>query len=127
MLQGSVTVGRSAIHGLGVFAAEPIGQGTVVWRFTPSLDLDLDPAIVHAQPPSLRERLLHSGYVDWALRRFILCCDDARVLNHSPCPNLLTDRKADRHGVNRAARDSAAGEELTVDYAQFERPWQAAE
>lgn len=120
MFQVRVTVGPSSIHGLGVFAAESIAKGTVVWQFTPGLDLDADVSLLHAQPPLLRERLLHYGYVDKNLNRYVLCCDDARFLNHSSSPNLETDYTSDAHGIDRAAKDIAPGEELTVDYGQFE-------
>lgn len=120
MLLVRTTLGPSKIHGLGVFAAEPIAKGTIVWSFTPGFDLERDPADVEAQPELLRERLLHYGYVDKHLSRYVLCCDDARFLNHSEEPNLVSDRSTSRHGVDRAARDIAIGEELTVNYDVFE-------
>jgi SET domain-containing protein len=110
----------SSIHGLGLFAAEPIPRGAEVWRFTPGFDLDLDPALVENQPAIFRERLLHYGYIDSRLGRYILCCDDARFINHSDTPNLRTDLDGDRYGVDIAARDIAAGEEITIDYRWFE-------
>jgi SET domain-containing protein len=113
-------VDRSPIHGLGLFAAEPISRGTEVWRFTPGFDLDLDPSVVEAQPAIARERLLHYGYVDSRLGRYILCCDDARFINHSDTPNVGPDFTRDRYGVDVALRDIAAGEELTVDYRLLE-------
>ncbi len=116
MLLVRVRVDRSAIHGLGVFALEFIAKDTPVWRFTPGFDLDVDPELVHAQPEPLRERLLHYGYIDPRFARYILCCDDARFLNHSDAPNLRPDFSLDRHGVDVAARDIRPGEELTVDY-----------
>jgi SET domain-containing protein len=115
-----VRVAASGIHGLGVFAVAPIAKGTVVWRFTPGFDLDLDPAVLDAQPAHFRGVLLHYGYIDPRLNRFILCCDDARFINHSDTPNLFVDVARDRHGVDVAARDIAAGEEMTVDYALIE-------
>ena len=111
---------RSASHGIGVFAAELVPAGAVVWRFTPGFDLDLDPAVIEAQPPHFRERLLHYGYIDPRLDRYILCCDDARFLNHSDDPNLESDYTHDRHGVDIAIRDIGAGEEMTVDYGRVE-------
>lgn len=122
MLQVRVTVGPSSIHGLGVFAAEPITMGTVVWRFTPGFDLEATPESVDALPQLLQERLMHYGYVDKKLNRYVLCCDDARFLNHSASPNLRTDYTEEDHGIDRAARYIARGEELTVDYGQFENP-----
>jgi uncharacterized protein len=120
MLLVRTTVGPSTIHGLGVFAAEPIAKGTVVWSFTPGFDLERDLADVETLPELLRERLLHYGYMDKHLGLYVLCCDDARFLNHSDEPNLVTDRSHSRHGVDRAAHDIAIGEELTVNYDAFE-------
>jgi hypothetical protein len=120
MLLVRVHLDRSPLHGLGVFAAEPIPKGTVVWRFTPGLDLDLDPDAVAAQPELFRAWLRHHGYLDPRLNRFILCCDHARFLNHSDTPNLSSDLTLDHHGVDIASRDIAAGEELTIDYEGVE-------
>ena len=111
---------RSQLHGIGVFAATPIPAGTLVWRFTPGFDLDLDPTVLASQPDHFRDRLLHYGYIDRRLDRYILCCDDARFLNHSDDPNLASDFTLDRHGVDIAIRDIAAGEEMTVDYGLLE-------
>lgn len=116
MLLVPVRVGQSAIHGLGAFAVEPISAGTAVWRFTPGFDLDIDPAVLDAQPPHFRRSLLHYGYIDVRLNRLILCCDDARFINHSDTPNVRSDFNLDRYGVDVAIRDIAAGEEITVDY-----------
>jgi uncharacterized protein len=111
---------QSPLHGLGVFASEVIPSGTAVWRFTPGFDLELDPAVLARQPDHFRERLLHYGYIDPRLGRYILCCDDARFLNHSDDPNMTPDFTLDRHGVDIAIREIAAGEELTVDYGLLE-------
>lgn len=118
-----VTLGPSAIHGLGVFAAEPIARGTAVWRFTPRFDLEVEPEAIDALPDLQRERLLHYGYIDARLNKYVLCCDEARFLNHASEPNLVQDLTEGGHGVDRAARDIAVGEELTVDYGTFETTW----
>ena len=117
MLLVRTRLAPSAIHGLGVFAAEPIAKGAEVWRFTRGFDLDIDPELLEGQPPHVREWLRVYGYLDPHLARFILCCDDARFLNHSATPNLRPDFTHDRYGVDVALRDIAAGDELTVDYA----------
>jgi SET domain-containing protein len=120
MLLVPVRLDNSPIHGLGVFTVEFIAAGSAVWRFTEGFDLDLDPDTVEAQPLHLRRMLLHYGYLDPRLRRFILCCDNARFINHSDRPNLAADYRLDRHGVDLAVRDIAPGEELTVDYGILE-------
>ncbi|MHB8791301.1 MAG: SET domain-containing protein [Desulfobulbaceae bacterium] len=127
MLLVKTQINKSPIHGLGLFAAEFIAQSTPIWRFTPGLDLDLDPGILDAQPVEFREKLLHYGYIDPRLNRYILCCDDARFINHSNTPNIRKDFSLDRYGVDVAAHDIEAGEELTIDYESVEgyRPNQA--
>ncbi|MGD9952733.1 MAG: SET domain-containing protein [Burkholderiales bacterium] len=122
MLLVSVVLRPSPIHGLGAFAVAPIARGTPVWRFTPGFDLDLDPAALERQPEHFRKALLHYGYLDPRLQRYILCCDDARFINHSAEPNLASEYSADRYGVDVAAREIAAGEELTIDYGLVEGP-----
>jgi len=120
MLLVPVRVAPSPIRGLGVFTLEPIREGRDVWRFTPGFDLDLDPALVEAQPEPFRGRLLHYGYIDPRLRRYILCADGARSINHGEHANLRADYAGDRYGVGRAARDIDAREELTPDYRVLE-------
>lgn len=120
MLLVKTRIARSSIHGFGLFAAERIDKDTPVWRFTPHFDLDLDPAILETQPAVFRERLLHYGYIDPRINRYILCCDDARFINHSNMPNLRTDYSLDPYGIDIAARDIDAGEELTIDYEVIE-------
>ena len=122
MLLVSVVVRPSPIHGLGAFAAQPIARGTPVWRFTPGFDLDLDPRELTRQPEHFRRMLLHYGYLDSRLQRYILCCDDARFINHAAKPNLVPDYSSDRYGVDVAARDIVAWEELTIDYGLVEGP-----
>lgn len=120
MLLVRVTVRPSLIHGLAVFADQPIARGTAVWRFSPGFDLALDPSVLDGVCSLQRQRLLHYGYIDARLGQYVLCCDDARFLNHSPQPTLSQDLSSEPHGIDRAARDIAVGEELTVDYGTFQ-------
>jgi uncharacterized protein len=120
MLLIKTRVDKSAIHGLGLFAAEPIAANKPIWRFTPGFDLELDPSVLESQPDILRECLLHYGYIDPKLNRYILCCDDARFINHSNTPNIRTDYSLDRFGVDLALREIRIGDELTIDYESIE-------
>ena len=120
MLLVPARIGASAIHGFGLFAAARIAAGAPVWRFTPGFDLDLDPAVLDAQPASFRRVMLHYGYIDARLNRFILCSDDYRFVNHSDTPNIRVDPTAEAHGVDVAVCDIEAGEELTIDYGRVE-------
>lgn len=120
MLLVGTFIGPSPIHGIGLFAAEPIARGTRVWQFTPGFDLEMDPGALEALPGVARAALLHYGYLDPRLGRYILACDDARFMNHSDRPNTASDYSFDRYGVDLAVRDIDAGEELTIDYREVE-------
>ena len=120
MLLVPVRIDRSSIHGLGIFALQPIKANTRIWQFTPGFDLDLDPSALEQQPAHFRATMFHYGYIDPRRNRFVLCCDDYRFINHSDTPNVRVDPTEDCYGVDFAARDIEAGEELTVDYGIVE-------
>jgi hypothetical protein len=103
----------------------PIPEGTAVWRFTAGFDLDLDPKCLEEQPAIVRERLLHYGYIDRRLHRYILCCDGARFIIHSVAAKLRPDFTLEPHGVDIAVVDIPAGAEITVDHRliEVERSW----
>ncbi|MGH7558652.1 MAG: SET domain-containing protein [Gemmatimonadota bacterium] len=121
MLRVATRLGQSSIHGIGVFAVEGIPKGVEVWGFSPGFDLDLDPAAIAGFPKHARDWFAHFGYVDYHLERLVVCLDNARFINHSADSNLRSDYGRDRYGPDYAARDIEAGEELTADYAEFER------
>jgi SET domain-containing protein len=120
MLLVPTRLAQSTIHGLGVFAAAPIAKGTPVWRFAKGLDMELSPDIVPTLPAHVQEFFAHYGYLDRNVQRIILCFDDARFVNHSDTPNVATDYAQDPHGLDVALRDIAAGEEITMNYEDFE-------
>jgi hypothetical protein len=126
MLLVPTRLAQSAVHGFGVFAAAPIRKGAPVWRFAPGLDMTFEAGIVETLPPHVRTFFAHYGYLDRNVGRIILCFDDARFVNHSDMPNVATDYAQDAYGVDVALRDIAAGEELTMDYANFENADAAA-
>jgi SET domain-containing protein len=106
----------SAIEGLGVFAAEPIAKGALVWRFDRRFDQVIAKEVLAAAPSHVREfmeRYTYEFHEDHAY--VVLDADEGRYMNHSDAPNVdLTDPE-----IGVATRDIAAGEELTCDYACF--------
>lgn len=126
MLLVPTRLAQSPIHGFGVFAAAAIAKGAPVWRFAPGLDMQFEASVVETLPAHVRTFFSHYGYLDRNVGRIILCFDDARFVNHSDMPNVATDYALDAYGVDVALRDIAAGEELTMDYANFENAQAAA-
>jgi uncharacterized protein len=109
----------SRLHGTGLFAIDPIRAGTVVWEFTPGIDEAYTREEVEALPEPKRSEifsLVHT-YISNHNGKFHLNAGDAVYFNHSPDPNVIDGDDEGEECV--AARDIAAGEELTIDYRKF--------
>ena len=109
----------SAIHGIGLFAAEFIGKGAIIWRFNPLFDLRFDEKQIEHLSEAAREQIKKYSYREKHSRLYVLCGDDARFFNHSDDSNCL-DFYHEGQDVTVARRDIKAGEELTCDYALFD-------
>ena len=113
-----VRLGRSPIHGFGVFATEPIPAGTRVWEFTEGVDYRVPAEDVERAPEPWRAELLRYAYRD-SSGDYILCGDAARFMNHSEEPSC--DDSGDLYTI--ALADIAPGQELTCDYRTFDADW----
>ena len=113
---------QSDIHGIGLFAAEFIPEGTPTWRFVAGIDQAIHPDVVERVPEASRICFLTYAYLDIRTGLYVLCADDARFMNHSEEPNVRGDYALDEvFGVDVAARDIQPGEELLCDYRTFDR------
>lgn len=116
MMEVRCYLGPSNIEGLGVFAAEEIPEGAVVWRFDRLLDQSFPKSVLSEKPSHIREFLERYSYPHFENPDYlVLDGDEGRFMNHSDRPNL--DFRDPEFGV--ANRRIAAGEELTCDYAGF--------
>ncbi|MFW6079231.1 MAG: SET domain-containing protein [Gemmatimonadota bacterium] len=124
MLLVETRLAPSSIHGIGIFADRFIPEGTTVWAFVSGFDLVVDPDELSRLSEPARRQFRKYSYLDPHLRKYVLCFDDARFMNHADEPNLLdTPTSAEGMGVTVAARDIEAGEELTCDYSTFDAEW----
>jgi len=109
-------VGPSPVEGLGVFAAERIGKGALIWKFDPTFDRLIPVGDYEAAPLYLKEQLDRYAYPCPGRPELILYeVDNGRFMNHSETPNTDFSRFA---GAT-ALRDIEPGEELTCNYADF--------
>lgn len=112
MLVVRTRVGPSTIHGIGVFAAEPIRAGQAVWEFAPGLDLVIPLARIPTLPAAFQAYLATYAYLSNDVADgMVLSCDHAKFLNHSETPNTVIAPR-----VTHARQDIAEGEEITCDY-----------
>ena len=118
MLLVETRLGKSPIHGWGVFARQRIPAGTRTWEFTPGVDLLIEPEAVATAREDLRSLLIHYTYLHPVLRKRVLLGDITRFMNHSETPNVQGTNEPDG-GYDVALRDIEIGEELTVDYREF--------
>jgi hypothetical protein len=115
MMMVETVLKTSAIHGLGVFLTAPVPRGGLIWRFDSRIDRVYTLAEVASLPEHVQAYL--RTYSTWheASQLFVLCGDNGRFFNHSATPSTVSN--AISFGEDHAARDLAAGEELTSDYA----------
>lgn len=116
MLLVRTVVKESAIHGLGVFAVEPIRRGEAVWAYEPSLDRIIPVAALDAYPDHVVEYL--ETYCEYfpELDVLVLSGDNDRYTNHADDPNTVVVLPNVPEARMVAVRDIAAGEEITCDY-----------
>jgi SET domain-containing protein len=100
----------SPIHGLGLFAAGPIGKDTKIWTLNTCVDHVLTEEQVEALPLVVQKRIKHHTYVN-SHGLIILSGDGTQYMNHSDSPNIID------YGYGCfALRDIQADEELTCNY-----------
>lgn len=115
MLKVRTRLAESDIHGIGLFADEPIAAGTLIWEYDPPFDIAFAAESLDGLPAPAREQVEKYSYFEGELGAYVLCGDDARFMNHSSTPNTIEVR-----GMRTvASRAIAAGEEITCNYEDF--------
>jgi SET domain-containing protein len=115
MMMVETVLKPSTIHGLGVFLTKPVARGGLIWRFDSRIDRVYTPSELASLPGHVQDFL--RTYSTWheATQVYVLCGDNGRYFNHSKTPSTISS--AISFGEDHAARDLAAGDELTSDYA----------
>jgi hypothetical protein len=118
MMRVPVTVGKSGIHGQGVFAIEPIRQGTVLWQYEPGLDRAVSEYSVNYGEKRIYQFIRTRGYINPLRPKvWIVCIDEAQWLNfpkRGEAANTELGGLLDGEHLILAARDIEANEEITI-------------
>lgn len=117
MLVVKTRIGPSPIHGIGCFALQDIAAGALVWRPDPKIDRLMTDAEMKERRSDIRDHL----YRNMVTGLWVYSADNAYYLNHARPATLRYE--IDDNGDERytAARAIAAGEELTLDYAEMDQ------
>lgn len=109
---------NSDVHGIGCFTVHPIKSGALIASASP-LDINISQEAFDRLPESERQQIRHHGHLDAVSGLWHVDFDMTRFANHSSKPNI----QQRYHGMAYyivAIQDVAAGEELLIDYADFE-------
>jgi len=119
-----VSVGKSGIEGKGVFVVEDIKKDSITWKFDPQHDMVLTPEQFEALDAKTKESVLRVAYLSPTSNCWIYPAEDDPALftNHSKTSNqsVVFDKSVSGEPFFRANRDIKAGEELTVNYEEFD-------
>ncbi|MFM1816355.1 MAG: hypothetical protein RLZ98_3050 [Pseudomonadota bacterium] len=117
MMTVKTTIRNSTIEGVGVFAAERIPAGTIIWLLDERFDLRFNKDDVANFPHEVREYLARYGYPHMETPSIIVLeMDNGRFMNHDLNPNT-NFTQPDR---GWAIRDIDVGEEITCNYSEFD-------
>lgn len=117
MLSVKTKVRNSEINGLGVFAAEDIPTGAVVWEYHPQFEHEISEEELLKLSEVQRMFWFHYGYYDLSRGCWQVSTDDSRFMNHSNPANTI-----DKGNFVYAIRAINAGEEITCNYHEFYKP-----
>ena len=110
-------VAASDVEGVGVYAAEPIIKGALIWRYEPDFDRLVPASWLSEQTPMMQEFLKKYAYpAHDNPSMLVIEIDNGRFMNHTLEPN--TDFTKVIEGYAR--RDINAGEELLCNYNEFD-------
>jgi SET domain-containing protein len=112
---------KSKIHGLGLFADENIKKGRIIWKFNPFIDILIPKKAMNQLPRVAQEFIMEYGWLSKISENYLICSDNDRFINHSSNPNLniIVDEK-EPEVMSIANRDISKGEEITVNYKDFD-------
>lgn len=110
---------KSSVHGMGVFALEPIRKGTKVWTVDPTMKF-VGPADLRKLPPSEINFALHGGYLHQPSQTFVYYDDGMEYVNHAAgsLSNIgILEWTPLMEDNCTALRDIDVGDELLEDYS----------
>ena len=116
MLRVKTKVRKSRIHGVGLFADQFIPKGAITWEYDSDFDIGYSERKIKKLSTFMKDYFFFYCYFDKKIKKFILCCDSQRFINHSKrYENILSETR-----IDIAKRNIKKGEEMFCDYNKFD-------
>jgi len=119
MMRVKTKVRISTIDGLGLFADQFIAKGTATWKYDPEFDTAFTQKQIDGLSETSQNYLRYYTYYDEDIKKYVLCCDNQRFINHS----LRRSNIDSTPNCDIAARDIQSGEEMLCDYTKFDKAY----
>jgi SET domain-containing protein len=113
-------VASSKIHGVGLFVAEPVKKGDLVWVYDERVDHKFDEKAYQSLPDAFKEYMKTYGYIEKADGCYYMAADNGKFINHSDSPNVYYSQCGMK---GYAATDMSVGDEIVIDYSEFDAEW----
>lgn len=123
MLKVKTILKESEVNGMGIFADQDIPKGTVTWRFDKDIDIAFEPEDVEKMPKDKKALIKKYAYLSIRSGKYIFSIDDSRFTNHSSSNyNIdIIPQIGEPEDLGVANKDIKTGEELLVNYRDFDR------
>jgi SET domain-containing protein len=119
MIHIKYKLNTSPLHGVGLFADEPIKKDEVIYTASPVLDVNITQEQFNALDEKEKQEVRWWGFLDPTTNMWHVDFDVSHFINHADQATVTQDAShTDAYLV--AARDIEKGEELTQDYLEFE-------
>ncbi len=121
MMHIKYKINTSSVHGVGLFTAQDIQKGDLIFTASPMLDVNITQEQFSSLPDAEQAEIKHWGFFDVPSQKWHVDFDNIHFINHSYEANTTQDFSTTEARVI-AVRDIKAGEELTQNYLEFETP-----
>ena len=106
-------LGKSKIHGVGVFSKQNVKKGRKIKEVRPEFEIEFDQNNLPRMPLALANFIeTHSYEKELGSNVLVMGIDNEKYINHSKDPNV------DDAGI--ALKDINIGDEITANYKDFD-------
>lgn len=119
MIHIKYKLGKSAIHGIGIFADQDIKEGQIIYTASPILDVDITQDQFDSLTEEEKKEVTYWGFWIESEKVWHVDFDNSKFINHSFTPSTKQN-PSHSEAYLVATRDISSGEEFTQNYLDFD-------